>query len=227
MIHTAFDHDFSRFVENSQKDRRAIDALGLRAGRLRPAYRDHLQHRHGLGPAGRAGDGGRLHSRPPEPARGLRAGGARLSERGVNVLVVRLSQIHDTRKQGLVSDVIELARRTGVSAYVGEGRNAWSATHVSDTARLFRLALERARRAHATAEAAIPFRDIARAVGESLERPVKFLTPDEAAAHFTWLTAFVGKDMSASSASTQERLGWRPTGPGLLADIAAMAPEAA
>ena len=143
----------------------------------------------------------------------------------MNVSVVRLSQIHDTARQGLVTDVIELAREKGVSVYVGEGRNPWSATHVSDAARLFRLALERREagtRYHATAEGAIPFREIAETVGRSVGVPTRSMTPDEAAAHFTWLTAFVGKDMSASSVLTKERLGWRPTGPGLIADIEAM-----
>lgn len=230
VIHTAFDHDFAHFVENCQKDRRAIEALGsslegsdrpilITSGTAmgspkpgEPATEDHFDPEH------------------PNPRVASELAGRALSERGINVSVVRLSQIHNTVKQGLVTEVIGLARRTGVSAYVGEGLNCWSAAHVSDTARLFRLALERRKpgaRYHATAEGAIPFRDIAEAVGRTVGVPVKSVTPDEAASHFTWLSAFVGKDMSASSVLTQERLGWHPSGPGLLSDLAAMVHDAA
>ncbi len=225
VIHTAFDHDFSRFVENCQKDRRAIEALGSALeGSDRPLL---ITSGTAMGSArpGEPATENAFDADHPNPRVASELAGRELCERGVNVSVVRLSQIHDTVKQGLVTEVIALARRTGVSAYIGEGLNAWSATHVSDTARLFRLALERRQagaRYHATAEGAIPFRDIAEAVGRSVGVPVKSLAPEEAAAHFTWLMAFVGKDMSASSALTQERLGWRPHGPGLLADIAAM-----
>ncbi len=226
----AFDHDFAHFVENCRKDGRAIEAMGSAlegwdrpivitsstamgsAGAGEPATEDHFDADH------------------PNPRVASELAGRALSERGVNVSVVRLSQIHDTRKQGLVTEVIGLARKNGVSAYVGEGMNCWSATHVSDTARLFRLALQRRRpgaRYHATAEAAIPFRDIAEAVGRSVGVPTRSMTPGEAAVHFSWLSAFVGNDMSASSALTQQRVGWHPVGPGLLADIAAMSRDAA
>ena len=230
VIHTAFDHDFSRFVENCQKDRRAIEALGSALeGSGRPIV---ITSSTAMGSArpGEPATEDVFDPDHPNPRVASELAGRALSERGVNVSVVRLSQIHDTRKQGLVTDVIELARKSGVSAYVGEGANAWSATHVSDTARLFRLALERREagaRWHATAEAAIPFRRIAETVGESLGVRVKSVAQDEAPAHFAWLAAFVGKDMSASSALTQARLGWRPSGPGLLADIAALSPEPA
>jgi nucleoside-diphosphate-sugar epimerase len=159
----------------------------------------------------------------PNPRVASELAGRELSERGANVSVMRLSQIHNTFKQGLVTDVIQLARKTGVSAYVGEGLNKWSATHISDTAHLFRLALEKhepGARYHATAEQGIAFRQIAEAIGQSLGMPVVAMSPDESAAHFGWLAAFVSKDMSALSITTQERLGWHPTGPGLLADLA-------
>ncbi len=225
VIHTAFDHNFANFVENCQKDRRAIEALGsalqgsgrplvitsgTAMGALRrgaPAVEDQFNPEH------------------PNPRVASELAGRALSDRGVNVSVVRLSQIHDTVKQGLVTEVIKLARERGVSAYVGEGLNCWSAAHVSDTARLFRLALERGEagaRYHATAEAAIPFRDIAEAVGRTLGVPMAAMEREAATRHFGWLMAFVGEDMSASSALTRERLGWQPAGPGLLADIEAM-----
>ncbi len=230
VIHTAFDHDFSRFVENCQKDRRAIEALGSALeGSDRPLV---ITSGTAMGAAKPGEPAAEDHFNPdhPNPRVASELAGRALSERGVNVSVMRLSQIHDTAKQGLVTEVIALARRTGVSAYVGEGLNVWSAAHVADAARLFRLALERGQagaRYHATAEGAIPFRDIAEAVARNLGVPSKSLPADEAAKHFTWLMAFVDKDMSASSSLTQERLGWHPSGPGLLADIAAMPPQAA
>ena len=230
IIHTAFDHNFAHFAENCQKDKRAIEALGSALeGSARPIV---ITSSTAMGSAkpGEPAIEDYFNPDHPNPRVASELAGRALSERGVNVSVVRLSQIHDTRKQGLVTEVIELAHKKGVSAYVGEGLNCWSGTHVSDTAHLFRLALERrdpGARYHATAEGAIPFRGIAAAVGRSVGVPVKSMTPDEAAAHFTWLSAFVGKDMSASSELTQQRLGWHPNGPGLLADIADASHEGA
>ncbi len=225
VIHTAFNHNFAHFVENCQKDKRAIDTLG---SALEGSDRPIIITSSTLMGAAKPGEPATedyFDPDHPNPRVASERAGRALSERGVNVSVVRLSQIHDTVKQGLVTEVIELARKAGVSAYVGKGLNCWSGTHVSDTAHLFRLALERqgaGARYHATAEGAVPFRDIAEAVGRSVGVPAKSITPDEAAAHFTWLSAFVGKDMSASSELTRQRLGWHPSGPGLLADIAAI-----
>ncbi len=225
VIHTAFDHDFAHFVENCRKDGRAIEALGSALeGSDRPIV---ITSTTAIGSArpGEPAIEDRFDPDHPNPRVASELAGRALSERGVNVSVVRLSQVHDTEKHGLVTGAIELARKSGISAYVEEGGNRWSAVHVSDAARLFRLALERheaGSRYHATAEEAIPFRAIAEAVGETLGVPTRSMTPDEAKSHFTWLAAFVGKDMSASSSLTQQRLGWRPSGPGLLADIADM-----
>ncbi len=229
VIHTAFDHDFTRFVENCRKDRRAIEALGsalegsdrplvITSGTAmgavpgRPATEDHFDPEH------------------PNPRVASELAGRDLLDRGVNVSVMRLSQIHDTRRQGLVTEVIALARRTGVSAYVGEGANRWSAAHLADTADLFRLALERRQqgaRYHAVAEEGIAFRAIAEAVGRSLGVKATALPPDEAGAHFGWLMTFVDKDMSALSTTTRQALDWHPSGPGLLADLAQLAPAPA
>lgn len=222
VIHTAFDHDFTRFVENCQKDGRAIRTLGSALeGSGRPLV---ITSGTAMGSAGPGQPATEDYFNPghPNPRVASELAGRELSERGVNVSVVRLSQVHDTVKQGLVTEVVALARKTGVSAYVGEGRNCWSAAHLSDTARLFRLALERQEpgaRYHATAEAAIPFRQIAEAVGRSLGVPAAAVAAEEAASHFGWLSVFADKDMSASSALTRERLGWHPGGPGLITDI--------
>ena len=148
-----------------------------------------------------------------------------LRSQGVNAAVVRLPQVHDPVKQGLVTQLINLAREKRVSAYVGEGFNRWSAAHVLDVARLYRLALEKheaGAKYHAVGEEGVRCRDIAEVIGRSLKIPVVSMSLDEAAAHFGWLAMFAGVDMPASSKQTQERLGWRPTGPGLIADLEQM-----
>jgi nucleoside-diphosphate-sugar epimerase len=145
--------------------------------------------------------------------------------RGANVSVVRLPQVHDPVKQGLITYAIVVAREKGVSRYVGDGLNRWPAAHVLDTARLYRLALEKKEagaKYHAVAEEGVPLRDIAEAIGRGLKVPVVSISPEEAPAHFGWLAMFVGRDAPASSAQTQKRLGWHPTGPGLIADLEQM-----
>jgi nucleoside-diphosphate-sugar epimerase len=142
--------------------------------------------------------------------------------KGVSAAVVRLPQVHDPVKQGLITYLIAVAREKGVSAYVGDGKNRWPAAHVLDVARLYRLALEKhekGARYHAVAEEGVPCREIAEAIGRGLKVPVVSKSPEEAAAHFGWLGMFAGFDMPASSAQTQKKLGWRPTGPGLISDL--------
>ncbi|MDQ1225759.1 nucleoside-diphosphate-sugar epimerase [Pantoea ananatis] len=125
-------------------------------------------------------------------------------------------------KQGLVTSLIETARQKGVSAWVGEGQNRWSAVHISDASRLYVLALEKnlaGRRYHAVAEEGIPLRSIAETIGQVLDVPVVRIEASEASAHFGALSKFVAEDMSASAAITRRDLGWKPQGPGLLADL--------
>jgi len=224
VIHTAFDHDFSHFVDNCQKDHRVILALGAALeGSGRPLLITSGTPMGSAAP-GQVATEDYFNPDHPNPRIASELAGRELSQRGINVSVMRLSQIHDTTRQGLVSYVSELARQKGVSAYIGEGLNNWSAAHLSDTARLYRLALAKSQpgaRYHATAEERISFRQIAEAVGEALGLPVRSMTVEQAPAHFGWLGAFVDKDMSASSTLTRERLGWQPTGPGLLADLLA------
>ncbi|TGW07581.1 NAD-dependent dehydratase, partial [Mesorhizobium sp. M2D.F.Ca.ET.145.01.1.1] len=136
-----------------------------------------------------------------------------------------LPQVHDTRKQGLISPLIEIARQKGVSAYVGEGRNRFSAGHVLDAARLYRLAVEKRQpgaRYHAVGEEGVEVRAIAEALGRGLNLPVVSIAPEKAAEHFGWMAMFAPMDLPASSALTQARLGWHPTGPTLIADLDAM-----
>jgi len=207
VIHTAFDHDFSRFVENCAKDKRAIAALGSAlTGSDRPLI---ITSGTGMGSAKHGDVASEL------------AGNALLDE-GVNVSVVRLPQVHNPYKQGLITPLIALAREKGVSAYIGEGRNRWAAGHLSDVVRLYRLAVEkheRGARYHAVGEEGVSSRDIAEALGRGLNLPVVSIAPEDMQAHFGWLAMFVGLDLLASSALTQTRLGWHPTGPTLIADL--------
>jgi nucleoside-diphosphate-sugar epimerase len=225
VIHTAFNHDFSNFVAICELDRRVIEAMGsVLVGSDRPFV---ITSGTGMGNAvpGQPAIEENFNPNHPNPRKASELAGVSVADRGVNVTVVRLPQIHDRVKQGLITYAIKLAREKGVSAYVGDGRNRWPAAHVLDTARLYRLALEKQKarsRYHAVAEEGVPVRDIAEVIGRGLKVPVVSLSPEEAPAHFGWLSAFVGYDMPASSAQTQERLGWRPTGPGLIADLEQM-----
>ena len=147
---------------------------------------------------------------------------AAVAAEGVKVSVVRLPQVHDPVKQGLVTPAIAMYREKGVCAYVGDGLNRWPAAHVLDVARLYRLAIEKAEpnaKYHAVAEEGVSMRDIAEAIGRRLNLPVKSIAPEEAQAFFGWLAMFAGLDMPASSAQTRKKLGWEPTGPGLIADL--------
>jgi len=135
---------------------------------------------------------------------------------------VRLPQVHDRLKHGLVTYAIEAAREKGVSAFVGEGRNRWPAAHQLDVARLYRLALEKAEpgaRFHAVAEEGVTMREIAEAIGRRLSVPTVSIAQEEAPTYFGWLAAFAGLDVPASSDQTRRQLAWRPTGPGLIADL--------
>jgi nucleoside-diphosphate-sugar epimerase len=221
VIHTAFNHDFSRFAENCETDRRAIEALG---SALEGSGRQLLVTS-GLATVAEGRTPTEVDAPlPPSSAypRASEATAEALLERGVRVSVVRLPQVHNTTKQGLVTYAIAVAREKGVSAYVGDGLNRWAAVHVLDTARLYRLALEKQEagaRYHAVAEEGVPVRDIAEAIGRGLKVPVVTKSAEEAAAHFGWIGMFVGRDLIGSSEQTQRRLGWRPTGPGLITDL--------
>jgi nucleoside-diphosphate-sugar epimerase len=222
VIHCAFDHDFSNFVANCEKEGRAIQALGdALVGTTHPLL---ITSGTGLGNAAPGQPATEDHFDPnhPNPRAVSELAGTAVAERGVNVSFVRLPQVHDTRKQGLVTYSVAIAREKGVSAYIGEGFNRWPAAHISDVARLYRLALERAERGaryNAVGEEGVTARDIAEALGRGLKVPTVSLTPDEAPAHFGWLAMFAAWDMPASSAITQKKLNWHPSGPALLTDL--------
>lgn len=225
VIHTAFDHDFSNFLANCEKDRRAIEAMGdVLKGSDRPLL---ITSGTGIGnpESGAPATEDVLNRNHPNPRAASELAGQILLDAGVNLVSMRLPQVHDTVKQGLVSPFIELSKAKGAVAYIGDGLNRWPAAHVLDVAKLYVLAVERSApgaRYHAVAEEGIPVRDIADVVGAGLHLPVISLTPEEAPAHFGWLAMFAGLDLPASSTKTRELLGWAPTGPGLLEDLKAM-----
>ena len=226
VIHTAFIHDFVRFKEVCEIDRVAIEALGAAlVGSDRP-----LIVTSGVGAVSTPGRLPTEEDTPNSPMpRVSEQAGASVAAKGVRVSVVRLSQVHDPVKQGLVSYMIDVARKKGISAYVGDGLNRWAAVPRLDAAHLYRLALEKAAekdpkgvRYNAVGEEGVALREIAEAIGRGLKVPVVSKSPDEAGEHFGWLAHFVGTDISASSALTRKWLGWRPTGPGLIEDLNAM-----
>jgi nucleoside-diphosphate-sugar epimerase len=230
VIHCAFDHsafgrEFSKFIEVCEKDRRAIEAMGdVLVGSDRPLLITSGTGMGSPGP-GQPATEDHFNLNHPNPRKASEEAGAAAAARGVNVSVVRLPQVHDTVKQGLITYTVQVAREKGVSAYIGEGRNRWPAAHVLDVAHLYRLAFEEhesGRRYNAVAEEGVPMREIAEVIGRGLKVPVVSLSAEEAQGHFGWLTMFAGLDMPASSALTRERLGWRPTGSGLIADLEQM-----
>ncbi len=219
VIHLAFNHDFSKFADNCEMDRRAIEILGaVLEGSERP-----LLVTSGLALVAP----GRLATEADGPAPGFprmsEAAAQALAARGVRAASVRLApSTHGAGDHGFVPNLIKLARETGVSAYIGDGMNRWPGVHRFDAARLYRLALERGAKDgpyHAVADEGVPFKEIARVIGWWLSVPVVSKSPEEAADHFGWFTRFAGMDIPASSERTRNLLNWRPTHPDLLTDI--------
>ncbi len=222
VIHTGFIHDFARFKEVCDIDGRAIAALGsalavtgkpliVTAGvALLASERLATEQDAGAAPS-------EAYPRMSEQA------AASATARGAHVSVVRLSpSVHGIGDHGFVPMLINIARKKGVSAYIGDGANRWAAVPRLDAAPLFRLALEKGiagANYHGVAEEGIAFRDIATAIGRGLNLPVVSIAPDRAADHFGWFTGFAGLDCPASSAWTRAELGWQPRRAGLIDDL--------
>jgi nucleoside-diphosphate-sugar epimerase len=227
VIHLAFNHDFSRFVQNCEDDRRVIEALGsVLAGSDRPLIVTSGTPIANTVPGEPAKEDNPTVGSNVHPRAASEEAAAAVAATGVNVSIVRLPQVHDPATQGLITPAIGIYRDKGACAYVGAGLNRWPAAHVLDVARLYRLAVERAEpgaKYHAVAEEGVPMRDIAQAIGRRLKLPVKSIAPEETQGFFGWLAMFAGHDMPASSEQTRKRLGWEPTGPGLIADLGKLA----
>lgn len=145
------------------------------------------------------------------------------ADRGVRSVALRFSPTtHGTGDHGFVNVLCQVARDRGVSGYPGDGENRWAAVHVADAARMVVLGIDKApagARLHAVAEEGIPTREIAEAIGQAFDLPVKAIPGDEVGEHFGWIGGFFSADMAGSSVATQQLLGWTPTGPTLVADI--------
>ncbi|KAK9235758.1 hypothetical protein V1525DRAFT_409076 [Lipomyces kononenkoae] len=145
------------------------------------------------------------------------------AKQGVRTSVVRLPPTtHGPGGSGFMGPFVSTALQKGVSAYVGEGQNRWSAGHRDDAAKLYRLAMEKAKPGsifHAVAEEGVPLKDIATEVGKHLNIPVVSIPPEKVGDHFGWFQFGIMADNLASSAKTRERLGWTPTGPTVIEDV--------
>ncbi|MBN9688378.1 MULTISPECIES: SDR family oxidoreductase [unclassified Corallococcus] len=219
VIHLAFIHDFSNYEASMRADTRAIELMGAElAGSQRPLVIASGIFNLARGRASLEADAAASQGRGLSEDVMLA-----LASRGVRSAIVRLPpSVHGKGDHGFVPHLITSARKNGVSVYVGDGAHRWSSVHRSDAARLFRLALERApagSRLHAVADEGVPTRDIANVIGRRLGLPVVSKAPEEAGHFLGVLGMFFGRDASASSAFTREQLGWRPEGPGLLADL--------
>jgi nucleoside-diphosphate-sugar epimerase len=220
VIHTAFTHDFNNYAPAAEADRRAIETLGAAlAGSNRPLVVTSgtlLVQRQGL--LATEDD----TPNPNFPRKSEEAACA-MASRGVRVSIVRLPpSVHGKGDHGFIPTLIGIARKKGVSAYIGDGLNRWPAVHRLDAAHLYRLALEKGSagaRCHGVADEGVPTRDIAQIIARRLNVPVAAKSRDGAADHFGWIGHFFGVDCPASGAQTRERLGWRPRQPGLIVDI--------
>ncbi|KAJ9143347.1 NAD dependent epimerase/dehydratase family protein [Pleurostoma richardsiae] len=224
VIHLAFIHDFSDYAGSCRRDREAIEAMGtVLQGTGKPLVMTSGTLMLARGRLGKEDDPADL-STPSTAARGASEVTAlALADKGVRVSVMRLPPTnHGDGDHGFVAMVVAAAREKGVSAYVGDGANRWPATHRLDTARAFRLALEKGAAGsvfHAVAEEGVPLKDVAEAVGKGLGLPVASIPAAEAQGHFGFLAFAVGEDNPTSSAKTREVLGWAPQELGLIADI--------
>lgn len=227
VVHLAFNHDdMSKFAESGAAERAAIEAMAsvMAPGTLLVVTSGVLLVQSQPGQPARESDSHAVLVNLPRQPEGVARTAA--AERDLRVAIVRLPQVHDTHKQGLVPYLTAVARQKGVSAYVNDGANRWAAAPRADVAHLYRLVVEQTGPGvtvyHAVQEEGVALREIAETIGKGLGIPVVSLNPAEAAEHFTWLAMFAGFDGPSSSEWTRKALGWNPTGPGLIEDLSNM-----
>ncbi|MGC4035979.1 MAG: SDR family oxidoreductase [Chitinophagaceae bacterium] len=222
VIHTGFIHDFTRFKEVCETDRRAIEAMGSALiGTDRPLI---ITSGTALAASGQLAIETTRAVGSPHPRVASEEAADALAAKGVRVAVVRLPpSVHGEGDHGFVPILINIARQKGVSAYKDEGLNRWPAVHRLDAAHLFRLALENnfvaGTRFHSVAEEGVPFKQIAEVIGKRLNVPVISKAGEEATAHFEWFAHFTSLDNPSASKQTQQQLSWKAVQPGLIADI--------
>lgn len=224
VIHLAFNHDASADPrQQSENDRKVITTLGAAL----PGPHAPLIITSGTGLVQSATGGPVTETEPPAPSSVFPRAASEeaaeaLVEQGRNVIVIRLPQVHDTHRQGRILRHIQLAKKHGSVAYIGEGANRLPAAHVTDVARLYRLALEhgqRGARYHAVAEQGVTLRAIVEVLGTQMGLPIQSLTPQQAPAYFGPLRQLAELDLPASGTRTQQLLAWIPAGPDLLTDL--------
>ncbi|OJV78999.1 MAG: 3-beta hydroxysteroid dehydrogenase [Cellulomonas sp. 73-92] len=231
VLHLAYKHDWSDVAASMASERAAVQTIGeTLAGTGRPFL--FASGVAALAPGRPATeDDPSPHHGPGSPRGGAENLAFDFVGQGVHSVALRFSPtVHGMGDHGFIARIAQIAREKGVSGYPGEGTNHWAAVHRSDAARLVALALAQApagARVHAVGEEAVPSRAIAEAIGAALRLPVTSVAPDDVAEHFGWIGTFFGMELSATSAATRELLGWSPTGPTLLEDIAAGAYGAA
>ena len=226
VIHAAFNHDFSNLKQHSEDDRKVIETFGaVMSGSGRPLVITSgtgLVRSKSGGPAIETDE----HVSSAEfPRAASEEAADALIDKGGRVIVLRLPQVHDTRRQGRITQHILLARQRGRVAYVGEGMNRVPAVHVADAARLYRLALEKGKaggRYHAVSEEGVAMREIAEVIGAGLKMPVESITPEAAPQYFGWMAQLAALDLAASGSLTRQQLGWEPRGPELITDLEQM-----
>ncbi|MFT3934829.1 MAG: SDR family oxidoreductase [Chitinophagaceae bacterium] len=222
IIHTGFIHDFSRFKEVCETDRRAIEAMGAAlAGTNKPMI---VTSGTALVQGGKLAVETDMAVPSPNPRLASEQAVDAIAAKGTRVAVVRLPpSTHGEGDHGFVPMLINFARQKNLSAYKGDGQNRWPAAHRFDAAKVYRLALESnfaaGTRFHAVAEEGITFKQIAETIGKHLNVPVVSLSPEEAAAHFEWFAHFAGINNPSSSEITQKTLGWKAEQIGLIEDM--------
>lgn len=225
VIHLAFNHDFSKFAENAETDRKVITTLGeVLKGSGRPML---ITSGTGVASFSKPGQVSTEDDRHPGSKAMARAASEEaanaLVEQGVRVGVVRLPQVHNTQnKAGLVGPLVTMAKKAGVAVYMGDGSARWAAAHVGDVAVLYRMALDQCvagARYNAVGEEGVSMKAIVETFAKGLGVPVKSITKDEVAKYLGPFAMFAGHDMPASSAKTQRQLGWTPKGPSLIEDM--------